>query len=597
MADYSNVNIVAVMDNSGELHLIDYETLANLPTSMANPYSVTIFGQTYDGSNAVVITAPIATSTSSGVVMPVDKTTAMTQDVGVDSLGKLYTIPVTVDSEVIVYSENPVSGNGVYTYVQNTVTEIDTKISDTQTAITTAYTAAIQTVSDQVTVLQTTVDNLDETFGPTADAVAELKSGLETANTNITTNTTNIATNTSNISSLDTRVSTLETSQATQDTNISTLQTDLSTLETTVSGMNTTLTTTNTNVTNLQSQVSSLNTNVTAHTTSISSLNTTVTSQGTRLTALETTVTAINARQFGYFFQNYNAIATWLSNSSNTSNLIIGTCFYLYNTTSVFYVWNGGELQTYTLSASTDFYLTTNNPQGEGNFSMNGTAAGGYSTALGMGNYAAGTYSAAIGYNVQTTNKTQVAIGQYNASANSDSIFEVGIGTSSTDLKTGLQVSTEGKLDVYDDVVIYSSALDSHGGADAPNTTITTTATLASNVEIELDGNTMIRYVTKNSTNTYTFTYNGTYWTSDSFNFFYTTSEDKQAYRDISYLGVSFAYTDSTSGTPTVTFSNGNTITCYIPTITDISVKEFYDFVKAFRLYVDDEGNVCQYES
>ena len=48
-------------------------------------------------------TIPIANSTTLGGVMPVNKTDGMTQEVGVDSTGKLYTAPGGGGSNTVVY--------------------------------------------------------------------------------------------------------------------------------------------------------------------------------------------------------------------------------------------------------------------------------------------------------------------------------------------------------------------------------------------------------------------------------------------------------------------------------------------------------------
>ena len=86
---------------------------------MKNPHALIVFGQRYDGSNEVTVVPPIATSTDIGCVMPVDKTDDMVQDVGIDNTGKLYTKSVRIDDVVTAFSNNAVSSNGVYVYVQN----------------------------------------------------------------------------------------------------------------------------------------------------------------------------------------------------------------------------------------------------------------------------------------------------------------------------------------------------------------------------------------------------------------------------------------------------------------------------------------------
>lgn len=74
-------------------------------------------------------TLPVADSDTLGGVKPVAKTSEMTQDVGVDSDGALYTKPAPpVDSNPTSGSDNPVSSGGVYSALQgkqNTLTAGD----------------------------------------------------------------------------------------------------------------------------------------------------------------------------------------------------------------------------------------------------------------------------------------------------------------------------------------------------------------------------------------------------------------------------------------------------------------------------------------
>ena len=98
------------------MHKVDYEQLANLPDSMKNPYTITIFGQSYDGSNQVTVEVPIANSSTLGCVKPIAKTSTMTREVGVDSNGRLWTTILTVDSVVTSGSDHAVSSNAVWNY-------------------------------------------------------------------------------------------------------------------------------------------------------------------------------------------------------------------------------------------------------------------------------------------------------------------------------------------------------------------------------------------------------------------------------------------------------------------------------------------------
>lgn len=90
-----------------QITLTDLVTIIkNKIGSLKNPNKLKFTGAVtneYDGSKEVTInipensggsyTLPVATSTTLGGVKPVSKTSEMTQDVGVDSNGKLYTIP------------------------------------------------------------------------------------------------------------------------------------------------------------------------------------------------------------------------------------------------------------------------------------------------------------------------------------------------------------------------------------------------------------------------------------------------------------------------------------------------------------------------
>ena len=115
-------------------------TLTNLVTiiknkigSLKNPNKLKFTGAVtneYDGSKEVTInipetsggsyTLPTATSTTLGGVKPVSKTSEMSQDVGVDENGKLYTVPgngndglsVSYDEETQTLKFTSSSGGG-----------------------------------------------------------------------------------------------------------------------------------------------------------------------------------------------------------------------------------------------------------------------------------------------------------------------------------------------------------------------------------------------------------------------------------------------------------------------------------------------------
>jgi hypothetical protein len=115
--------------------------ITDFPDSLKNPKTLTFTGAStgsYDGSSAVTINIPtqsiydlpMATNSTLGGVKPVAKTSAMTQDVGVDSTGKLYVAPATVDSAMSSTSANPVQNKVVYIAISDAKSYTDTKISN-----------------------------------------------------------------------------------------------------------------------------------------------------------------------------------------------------------------------------------------------------------------------------------------------------------------------------------------------------------------------------------------------------------------------------------------------------------------------------------
>ena len=81
------------------------------------------------GGNGGSYTLPVATPTMLGGVKPVKKTESMTQDVGIDSDGKLFTKPssetgadITIDSAMSNDSENAVQNKVIKAYVDGEIT-------------------------------------------------------------------------------------------------------------------------------------------------------------------------------------------------------------------------------------------------------------------------------------------------------------------------------------------------------------------------------------------------------------------------------------------------------------------------------------------
>jgi hypothetical protein len=91
LEDLNSTPIKYVLDSDGVLHQIDYNYLVNLPSELKNPYSIVIFGQTYDGSKQIEIIPSAATESSFGCIKASPKTEDMTKEIYIGKDGKLYT--------------------------------------------------------------------------------------------------------------------------------------------------------------------------------------------------------------------------------------------------------------------------------------------------------------------------------------------------------------------------------------------------------------------------------------------------------------------------------------------------------------------------
>ena len=102
-----------------------------------------------------------------------------------------------------------------------------------------------------------------------------------------------------------------------------------------------------------------------------------------------------------------------------------------------------------------------------------------------------------------------------------------------------------------------------------------------------VDYNTFYNHIIPKDDATYTLTYTSSVWQSDDI-------IDRAIYTDLSELGITFRYSDETQGTPSITFTNGDTITIYAPPQGQISMRDMYTAFNKLHLYVDEDGDVCQ---
>lgn len=536
MPNYSNITVVAVLDNNGELHKINYEQLANLPSSMKNPHALIIFGQKYDGSSETTITPSLATSTTRGCVMPVAKTSEMIQDVGVDATGKLYTKGFTVDQVVTAFSTNPVSSDGVRNYVTNNTVQINQTIQQTKEEIEQASKTRDTNLQKEIDTVETSVQDLQTS---TREKFKQLDDHISSAD-KISKQYA------SDISDLKTANSTLTNRVTTNEQDIQFNKDD---------------------ITSLKPQVSQL----------------------------QDDLDEVKSRNIGYFFSSISAMNTWLANDDNKRLLGVGVCLYITGNTSLFFVWNGTQaIQVNILNDIAGGYLSATNPAGSGYFKMNNNEISSGAAAFGFDNIAGGLYSFVAGHGVSANNEAQSVVGKYNATPKSDEMFSVGAGTDAENRKTVYAVTNEGTSRSYGDVTAFDDDLDALESVDKGKAKITTTiSNMPDNVKVGVNYDYLVSEVTQNNLFIYTFTYTDGHWSSPCYDFSYIANQQTQYY-PIDNVGISFEYKDGQIAEIPIDFVDGDTITVYAPLQKTISLREVYNTVSAVGLYVDEDGDVCQ---
>ena len=223
---------------------------------MKNPHALIIFGQRYDGSNEVAITPSIATESSAGCVKPVAKTSDMTQNVGVDGSGKLYTKGVKVDGSVTAFSENAVSGNGVYQYGNQLVTQMQSLVNTTKQNIDNEQAVERKKITDSIDTTNATVEQLKTSVQTNTSDISILEASVNQAKQDISGNSSEIIK--------------IKQKNENYDTEISGIKTDITNQ---VKTLNDTITRTKSEIeADITSQVSSVNTKADNNAKSISTL-------------------------------------------------------------------------------------------------------------------------------------------------------------------------------------------------------------------------------------------------------------------------------------------------------------------------------------
>lgn len=604
---------------------------------MKNPYTITIFGQSYDGSNQVTVEVPVASPSTLGCVKPVAKTSTMTREVGVDSNGKLWATILTVDSVVTSGSDHAVSSNAVWNYGNDLADSARAYVDEQLSAHETDYTQRIQEVQNNLDQTNTNVANLTQRVSTTESDITAIKSknteqdnSISQINTNITalqekntsqdtaiqqvqTNLDNeVASIESEIQSVktqieedyDAQISGLQQQINSNDTDITQLQSGLSTANQNISQNTQNISTNASNITALQQRCTTIEGKVSANSTSITALTqrvgtaeSNIQTQTSRVNTLDSTVSghttqiaSLQSEENGRFFTSESALLQWVGDSENTKNLQVGAGLYVNNDNSMYYIWDGTTtLKFQYIEIPDGGYMVRNNPVGVGSFTMNDCEAGTGSAAFGEGNAANVSNGFVSGEGIVVSQDNAFGVGSYNQTPVENEIFSVGAGTSDADRKTVMRLLSDGFTDIAGDLTIFSSELSPakypftakcHSSIAADN--------MPNNVAMNVDYDTFYSNVDASEDNTYVLTYNGSGW---------ITGQVRSFIDDLSTIGITFAYTDGTPGTPSIEFTIGDTITIYAPQQPEVSLRNFYSAFASMRLYVDADGDVCQEDS
>lgn len=602
---------------------------------MKNPHALIIFGQRYDGSNEVSITPSIATESSAGCVKPVAKTSDMIQNVGVDSSGKLYTRGVQVDNVVTAFSENAVSSNGVYQYGNQLVTQMQALVNTTKQNIDKEQVDERKKITDSLDATNAIVEQLKTSVGTNTSDISSLKTSVNQAKQDISSNSSEITAIKQKNTNQDTEISGIKTDITNQvktlndtitktksdieaditsqvssvsakaDNNaesISTLQSDLEaasnnitankgsidTNKTDISGLKTRCTNIEKDVSKCKSDISGLETEVAQNLAEIQTHDSQITNIEEDIKKNKNSIAVLQNQITGIFFDTRAELLSWVEVDANAKLLKTGAFLFINNNTSEYYVWNGtSAIRCIILQDVVGGYMQAQNPSGVGNFVMNGCTAGNYSTAIGDKNNVNSVYAFASGLGLIVNLDCGMAVGKYNSIPRDNEIFSIGNGEQNS-RKTIMSVDNDGAQMNGGDITAYSDDYSAKDVCDISKATVKYNIYNADDmIGIIVEYNTFYQRIVLNDLNEYILTYNGSVWQSDSL-------IERSTYSDLSELGITFRYRDGTTGTPSITFVDGDTITIYAPPQGQISMRDMYTAFSKLHLYVDEDGDVCQ---
>lgn len=279
----------------------------------------------------------------------------------------------------------------------------------------------------------------------------------------------------------------------------------------------------------------------------------------------------------------------WIKSTDNTKNLGVGAGLFVNNDTSFYYIWDGNKAIKFVfLSDVAGGYLTAINPNGTGQITMNDCTAGSYGAAFGMGNVIRKLYGIASGQGLVVASDGGVAFGKYNKVPDDDEVFSIGHGTSNDNRKTTISIHDDGLQQNGDDIVAFAKDYTSDNRCDISKSMIDVRIqNISGNIYAVVEYDKFYELVSYSETNNYVLTYLDGAWQLSN-------PIQKAVYSDLSELGITFRYRDETPGTPSITFTNGDTITIYAPPQGQISMRDMYTAFNKLHLYVDEDGDVCQ---
>lgn len=338
-----------------------------------------------------------------------------------------------------------------------------------------------------------------------------------------------------------------------------------------------------------KTDISELKTSVASNLASIQVNASGITELNGKVTSQQTQISTLLARSIGGFFESESDLLDWLKNADNTKNLEVGAGLFVNNDTSFYYIWNGNEVVKFMfLEDVTGGYLTVINPNGTGQITMNDCSVGSYGAAFGKDNTVRKLYGLASGQGLTVVYDGGAAFGKYNKAPEDDEIFSVGCGTSNDNRKTIMSISDDGSQQNGGDVIAFAKNYTSDTMCDiSKSTTDAQIQNMDGNIYITTEYDKFYQSVAYSETNSYILTYTSELWQLSN-------PTQKAVYSDLSELGITFRYRDGTTGTPSITFTDGDTITIYAPPQGQISMRDMYTAFNKLHLYVDEDGDVCQ---